>query len=392
MKVALITTVRHNVGDDFVRDGIVYLLGKVVGPIQQLLIHKHLPATVRQEWSWLNSRAVRWFSNRFSGLDEQMLSRFVDRFPFVESTDKILGSDMVVQCGAPVYWKHDGNDCSKNEWYHPLIEKRWARVSDRVRLLNIGAGSCQTYESDGSEFEGANCTLEYIRDFHSKCVLTTVRDRLSEKILSIAGLDAPVLPCPSIFARRLHGLEPGFGSYVVLNYMPLGGHYKFENRIDHDRWGETFTKVARSLAKSERCVLVCHNREELTEATRRFPDFERFYSTDYREYLRVYSEASCGVLNRVHGAFALASFGIPSLVIGNDSRARMTEMIGMPSMHVADATPDAILTDLSALRREALSRRTLLDQMVAKTEEKYLSLLESSLKGNGGPGKERVKL
>src|SRR5690606_34855694 len=42
MKVAFITTINHNVGDDFVRAGIMYLLSRVIAPFEPAFIHKHL--------------------------------------------------------------------------------------------------------------------------------------------------------------------------------------------------------------------------------------------------------------------------------------------------------------------------------------------------------------
>ncbi len=47
-----------------------------------------------------------------------------------------------------------------------------------------------------------------------------------------------------------------------------------------------------------------------------------YNKNNFVEYLRFYSRAKFGILNRVHGAFAMASFGRPSIVIGNDSRAK----------------------------------------------------------------------
>jgi hypothetical protein len=53
--------------------------------------------------------------------------------------------------------------------------------------------------------------------------------------------------------------------------------------------------------------------------------------------MKFYSKAKFGILNRVHGAFLLASYGKPSIVIGNDSRAKMCEEIGVESFFVNDA-------------------------------------------------------
>ena len=44
-KTSIITTVDHNVGDDFVREGLLYLLSSA-GLVEDVeLIHKHSPVT-----------------------------------------------------------------------------------------------------------------------------------------------------------------------------------------------------------------------------------------------------------------------------------------------------------------------------------------------------------
>jgi hypothetical protein len=374
VKVAIITTVKHNVGDDFVRDGIVHLLGRLLGKLDVALIHKHFPLTVRPEWEWLYRLGLTRIMDRVPYVGATRCSRLIDALPLWPRTDKILSAELLVQSGAPVYWLNEKSDSSRNEWYGPLVQRRWQRVHTRVPLLNIGAGACQAYDSDGREFREAPKTLAYIREFHSQCALTTVRDRLSKNIMAIAGVDAPLLPCPSVFARRLYGLEEGKRGFVVLNFMTLAGHYQLDGTIDRTAWLATFVAFARWAAHTERCVLVCHSREELVEAGRLLPEFERFHSTDHRDYLRIYAQASCGVVNRVHAAFAMASFGRPALVIGNDSRARMTEIIGLPNMHVRDATLSRLQTEFEALRSGTSAHAVRLLRLCDDAETAYLRL------------------
>ncbi len=379
MKVCCITTVRHNVGDDFVREGIRHLLGKVIGPFESVEIHKHFPATARPEWDWFHRAGLTKIADRIPGFRAEWWSRRIDALPLRPETDKVLTADLLVQCGAPVYWLNAHSDSSRNEWYEPLIGRRWERVSDRVPLLNLGAGACQPWESDGSEFRRSAGALEFIRSFSDRCALTTLRDKLSGRILEIAGRSAELLPCPSLFARLTGRVEKGQAEYLALNYMPLGGHYRFGNDEDRIAWRQTFRELALRFAKHERCLLVCHDRAEFREAGRLLPEIPRFQSDDFRDYLRVYSKARCGVLNRVHGAFAMASFGRPALVVGNDSRARMMEVIGLPAMSVAGATLGKVFDALAALNAEAPAHEERLARLCAESEARYCELLEASL-------------
>ena len=57
-RVTVITTMQHNVGDDFVRDGITYLLSRVLPKMELELVHKHLPITARPQFSWLHSLRI----------------------------------------------------------------------------------------------------------------------------------------------------------------------------------------------------------------------------------------------------------------------------------------------------------------------------------------------
>lgn len=379
MKVALITTVHHNVGDDFVRDGILYLMTRILGRVEPRLIHKHFPASVRSEWAWLHDGGLTRVMDRIPRLGALRVSGLIERLPLRPSRDQILGADVLVQCGAPVYWLHGTADCSANEWFGPLIQRRWDQQAVRIPFLNLGAGACQAYDSDGREFAGAPATLAYIRGLHARCALTTVRDELSNAILRHAGLNAPLLPCPSLFARDHHGLAPSRPEFLALNYMPMGGHYRFDQRIDQDAWDLAFVAFARAAARREPCLMVCHNRDEYRAAARLLPDLPRFHSSNYRDYLAIYARARGGVVNRVHGAFALASFGRPALVVGNDSRARMAAQIGMPSLHVAEATPERLQSAWGTLEQDARGCQDRLESLREAVRARYLELLSTVL-------------
>jgi hypothetical protein len=380
MKVTFITTVGFNVGDDFVRDGISYLLREACGPFEARLVHKHFPVSARagfQRWhtSALGARLLRLPGLRRPG----RLSRLLDAFPLNSRTDAILSCDVLVQSGAPVYWLNASGACEANEWYGPLIVRRWRRRNPRPPLLNLGAGACQPFASDGSEFVRAPATLAFIRDFFSECSLTTVRDQLSQEILAHANRTAVRLLCPSVFARRWYAIEPTQGDYIALNFMACGGHYDLDGQIDRERWRATFAEVLAVLSRSERCVLVCHDREEEGLARRWFPEVERFHSSEPADYLRFYAGARSGVLNRVHGAFALASFGRPAVIVGADSRARMGEELGLPVLPASTATAAAILSAHAEARRDEAGFGLRTAELAQLTERRYGVLLRHAL-------------
>jgi hypothetical protein len=388
-RVSIITTQRHNVGDDFVRDGIIHLLSRVLGPIAPKLIHKHLPITTRPEFSWLHSTRLDRQIDRLSPhLTLRITKRIDAMLPVVSWSDKVRTADVLVQSGAPIYWLNTEGDCTRTEWWGPLVERRWMARSNGRTFLNLGGGTCQHYDSDGSEFLGRPEVLEHIRRFFDLTDLTTVRDRLSLRVLAQAGRKGILLPCTSIFAVDRHGILPKPGEFIALNYMPAGGHFILGQPIDVELWESRFVELARRLARKDRVVIICHNAAEVAAANRLLPRFERFHSTDYRAYLETYSRARWGILNRVHGAFAMASLGKPAAVVGADSRARMASLLDLPEIFVNDASDEWLDAAAQTLESRIDSFPTQMAALKASAARDYEALLRGALtKANGAGGR-----
>lgn len=377
-KVTIITTVQHNVGDDFVREGILHLLQKRFRTVRETLIHKHIPACVRPEFAWLHDMGLdRSIDKLRPDLTKNLTDRVDAVLPIFPWSDRLRNCDVLVQSGAPVYWTHSTGDCSDSEWWGPLIERRWLPTAGVRPFLNLAGGTCQHWGSDGSEFAGKAKLLDFIRRFYDVTALTTVRDELSVRVVALAGRTVTALPCTSIFAVNRLKIDPGVGEYTVLNYMPGGGHWAFGQPIDAKRWESTFRDFARTLATRGRCILACHDLKELKAAKSLLPGFEVFYSKDYTEYLKFYSKARWGIMNRVHGAFALASLGKPAVVVGTDSRAEMAGMIGLRAVFVNDASPQWLNDQAERLESETATFPQEMSRRKTEAEEKYLALLQA---------------
>lgn len=362
MNAAFITTVNHNVGDDFVREGILFFLEKCFVKISSEFIHKHAPITVRKNFEWVRSYPI---------------SLLLDLFPIVPGKDKILTADILIQSGAPVFWCHPGGHCARNEWYGPLIKRRYVRVRDKVPFLNLAAGTCQKYFSDGSEFFTCRKCSGYIKELYGLSSITTVRDKLAQKVLRSFGLDVTLLPCPSIYARDRLKIAAEEPRYICLNYMRGGGHYNFSQNIDCTCWEQTFKAFYHRIKDKYDCVFVCHNMKELRDARRIAPNAKKFFSTDYIDYIKFYAHSLCGVVNRIHSAFAIASFGRPSLVIGSDTRATMAEEIGLHHIFVSDATPARLQAEFEILCEQIKEYHRRIFNIKQTAERKYLLTITS---------------
>jgi len=370
MKITFITTIDHNVGDDFVREGIKYLLRKVL-PKKEIHfqnIHKHSPITVRHGFEWFKRIKISKFNLPSKNLDALL--------PLKITKDKILAADIVIQSGAPVYWCHKdfGSHCADNEWYDPLIRRRFNENHDAI-LLNVAAGSCQDFNSDGKEFKECSKDIKYIKEFYFASSLTTVRDKLAHNVLSSLGLDAQLLPCPSIFAIDEYDLKPQEKKYLIINYMQIAGHYTFGREIRSDKWFNELKTFYNYVKEKEEILFVCHNKRELSNAKKIDPYANTFYSDSFLDYMKIYSKAKYGIMNRVHGAFIMASYGAPSFVIGNDSRAKMTEEIGLESMFLNDITYSTLVDKYESLKKMRKNYITVFNERKKIAFDKYVNLL-----------------
>lgn len=369
--VCIISTVQHNVGDDFVREGILWLLRRAVpeAEFEIRVIHKHCPVTARgAPWEDLDRATRRWpRANRLLSL--------LDRLPLNRATDAVLGADLVIQSGAPVYWNNRFSKCARTEWFGPLIERRWARMIPRVPLLNLGAGSCLAAGSDGSEVSGDAECRAFVRRFCELASLTTVRDPLALRIVRECGGDATLLPCPSIFAARSAGISQPREGHVALNYMPGAGHYDLAGAGEDvvAEWEAVFSRQARRLARSHSCVLVCHDARELAEAGKLLPEIPAFFSSDWRDYLKVYGGCRAALVNRVHGAMVAAAAGAPVVLLGNDTRLLTAEPMRSIRAHALPASEQDIARSMDAALAEGLGNET--GALLDATEAAYACLL-----------------
>jgi hypothetical protein len=365
MKITIITTINHNVGDDFVREGIKYLLKQTLKSenIEFQNIHKHSPITTRHGYE--NFKNFR------------LLSKIDNIIPKKWSKDRILEADMLIQSGAPVYWCHGNAHCYKNEWYKPLILKRWLKYKNNIPLLNIAAGTCQTYYSDGTEF--CNKCNDYIKEFYNFCSVTTLRDSLAKKVFNNIGINnVSVIPCSSIFAINEHNINAGNEEYVVVNYMKGGGHYTFGQKIDFEKYKKEFIKFYFELKEKENVIISCHNKKEVDEALELDAKANIFYEKDdYLAYMKFYSKAKFGIMNRVHGAFMIASFGRPSIIIGNDSRARMGSEIGLKSYFVNEINYNILMNEYEFLKNGANNYKNKFNLIKEKAYADYIKVLSN---------------
>lgn len=331
MKTGLITTLNTNIGDDFIRMGIQRIL-QSLNPkdrIEWVPINKHKPETV---WPRLHpKRRHLSLPTPFNNLVGHTLK------------NRFESCDLIVQCGAPVVW----NGCSQCEWNGPLWQDVIAPLSSSVPVINLAAGSAYPLSVQSEQLEGDD--LKYIQSILGYCRLTTARDRLAQRLMQSAGTPVPLIPCSACLALDPLDGEIASRRTIAVNYMPKAGHFDFLNELDEHDWARTFRSVLTALKNQYHVVFLCHNASEYQQAKALFPDFPAILPRSRRAYNRFASGVRFGVFNRLHAAVAFAGIGIPSVVVGNDTRTLMVEEFGLDVFDVRQIASEQILEAIARI-------------------------------------------
>jgi hypothetical protein len=371
LRIGLITTVNSNIGDDFIREGICLVLRQVFRgrDLEFVPVHKHRPMTVYPgwhpcRWTELLPRGRRYAYTLAGGLFSRLgHSRFDD-------------CDLIVQCGAPVFWP----GCHSAEWAEPLWRQVLGRLSRRLPVLNLAAGSCYAWERQPSGMDDP-LDRDYMQRILGYCRLTTVRDVLAQKLCASVGVRVPLVRCSAFLAAlgRRSALEDS--GPILINYMPGGGHFDWDQHIDAGAWRKTVQDIMMRLQQRHRLVFLCHNRKEYEAALDLDADIPRIWPQTPQEYFEAAATAKAALCNRMHAAVGLAGLGIPSIAVGTDTRLLMVAAVGLPHHYVKGLRAARLEEELEGL---VAARRSHQERLLAaqdQTFSTYTTLVTQALEG-----------
>ncbi len=341
-RVAVLSTLETNIGDEFIRDGVMTIL-ESVWPDARFEFHvfnKHKPWTFFPKWhpiqaaALLNMACGRFWRNYANTASRHGRSLFDS-------------ADLIVQSGTPVIWP----DVERtSEWSISFWRNIAPRATRSAPLLNLGGGSCYPWQAQPSALHGADRV--FAQHMASTALLTTAREELASRLLSeAAGIEVPILPCPALLAGQTHVATIGDKSSFILNFMPRAGHFDKLRQVDPSLWRECFMTAVEFLEKRFELIFLCHNKVELQTAQQIWPRHRAVFPTSTREYFEVVKGSAGGLVNRLHAAVGLAGLGIPSIAIGTDTRMLMTKYIGIDTLFAPEVTGSVLVDKLQHLIR-----------------------------------------
>jgi len=353
LRVGLITTHATNIGDDFIREGVLRVLRDVLGDhVQYVSINKHDPWSVYPRWHPLRRlpRGRRTVAKYLAPLG---MTRF-DR------------CDVIVQCGAPVIWPN----CHASEWAEPLWRQVIGRLCSRVPILNLAAGSCYPWQNQPETIIDPQ-DAGFVRDIVGFARLTTARDPLAARLMN-----APMICCTAFLAAA----KPrGGDGPILINYMPGGGHFDWDQPIDPADWEKTIRDLIDRLGQRYQLKFVAHTPAEADVMRNLAPRLPVLCPSTPEQYFRETADAQAAICNRLHASVGLAGMGVPSVAVGTDTRMLMVKSLGLPCFFVGDATADRIEHEVEQLVARREDERARLLTLREQTLRAYVDAVGGAL-------------
>lgn len=368
-RVGLLTTLDTNIGDDFIREGLLGVIHSFPrrSPLETVAVNKHRPESIYPPWHPMRAAVAAIPKLPFGRIKSRALARrLIQRL----GPTRFENCDLLIQCGTPILWIQ----CHRSEWAEPVWRDVLARLSVKIPLLNLGGGSCYPWEHQPETLLG-NQDEEFARLMLAAATLTTVRDPLAAKLLGSLGAVPEVIACPALLAGQVFAKPTQPSRRVLVNYMPGGAHTMWGQPIDPKAWQETMREVVQALRRDWEVTLLAHSEGELAEAARLWPDLPRIHPLSPREYFAAGREAAFGIFNRLHAGVALGGLGVPSVCIGTDTRLLMVKTVGLPIHYAGRVRAADILADAARLAAERVTESQRLLALRERTFSRYREVL-----------------
>lgn len=374
MQIALVSHRGGNIGHTFMAVGWEVIVRDAFGadtPIRHF--EQHEPFSV-----YGSSHPVR-LVDRFPHGRAQVVRRCLDRPRVAQLLWHQLPKrqlDLAIACGGPNIVRGISRSPEVELMFHHLLG---ALAHAGTPVIDAAVGSSFPLEcvpESIAEAADAGDIASY-RRLLSIAGRSTVRDRLAQKLWRQMGRTAPLIPCGAVAVGRVLEKEaqPAGDPYVVVNFQERGANTDWGQGVDTRRWADTVVDVARRLSRRHRVVVLCHNEIELALARRVLPEYPAHLPTSLSEYGQLITGAGAALVNRLHAAVPLAGVGVPSVLVGTDTRLWAADEFGLPTRYVKHVDAAGLEETVEDLLSRRVSERERLLQVREDTIRAYVDFI-----------------
>jgi Polysaccharide pyruvyl transferase len=365
--IALLSHRGGNIGHDFMALGIEQAVMIAFGddvPIVHFEQHRPLDVLRSGHWAQVAFRC----NHRFFQLPRKILASDAMRARLWRDVAH-MNYRLAVACGGPNLVP---GAYKAPEMRMLLHHMNGAFALRGIPLIDAAIGTAFPLERPIKRFDDPQ-DRTFFRQAASYATRITVRETDAQAALADIGIEAPLLPCAAIGAGKYFECQGSDSAthdgHVVINYQADGANTDWGQGLDKGRWRQIVRGVIDEISRRHPIRMLAHSSYEAKLAGEIAPELPCDHPSDTSDYAKTIANAKAGFVSRIHAAVALAGIGVPSVVVGTDTRLGTATTLGLstfPSMH-------ATVELLTAAIEGQIARRH-------QERERLLSLRETTLK------------
>lgn len=268
-------------------------------------------------------------ANPKNGRDGIIVRGIVNLFPDAEITYKIIDDhnsqhpwdfsspekfDKIIYCGTPFLWDqmfdtHKVKNTLLCRKAHPKAEMIW-----------LGIGSCLNLGQEYSGILRSEKEQALLRETFANSKVI-VRDSLANQLLTLAGVENELLPCPSFFSIKEQSDK---SQNTLFFHDPTTG-------ISKDIWLRSPTVLdwyfdqVKSFMQNHKPVIYVAEQEDAAAFDKRFPGVPFLYNNTVDKTIQAVLKSNKVLSGRVHNAVPALLAGASVELLATDSRAKTFE-------------------------------------------------------------------
>lgn len=182
---------------------------------------------------------------------------------------------------------------------------------------------------------------------------TVLRDVVAEAVLRALGKEPVLLTCLVVGSGQIFERAPQIVSgdklRVLINFQRLGATADWGQDVNLATWLRRIRGVIGTLRSRHDIVMLAHNQQEFELAETVAPDLPRILPKNQTQYAETIRNAKGAIVPRIHAGIALTGIGVPSIVVGTDTRLATINQFGLQTMFVKEADPQWLVDKLETV-------------------------------------------
>lgn len=375
MRIALLAHKTGNIGHLFMAEGMKNIILKAFGNSTEIIeFEQHRPLCIYNEYLPILNKIKA--GNRLNLLKKVLNNENISLLIWKIATNHLKKYDLAISVGGPSIVNRVYKSGDMQLMLHHMLG---AFYYNKIKVFNFSNGSCFPLEDIPQNLDEKDI-LFWQRSLKYSYIIT-FRDELAKKFLQpIIKYDAPLLPCPAVLSMdTFKQIGEKKEEYIIINYQKKGANEDWGQNVNEERWKSTIKQVINRLKKRHKIIMLCHNKIEEQIANRlNIPDIEIIYPKTIEEYSKVALSAKVGLVSRLHAAISLAGMGVPSIVIGTDTRLFTAKLLGLNTIYVKDATVENLVDKLNFLMNNSKNEHDRLIALREDTMKRYCVILQET--------------